>query len=840
MTPDAFYKGGSYMERPRINQLLENAVKLPLTVVCAGAGYGKTRAVYSFVRKYCDTVLWMQLSELDNMESRFWENYTYALSQFNSSFASMLRKFSFPPSEDEWARYFAVMRSLPAKKRLVVMDDVHLISSPVLLDYADRFIKAFIPKASVILISRTEPSSKFITELMKNNKAIIIDEKALRFTENELAAYFRQLGVPALPHFFEEISRDTDGWAMAVNLIGRSMKKNPSFEGYVRSAMKINIFSLIENEIFLTLSGQLRNFLIRLSLIDHLDADLVALIADDASLLDEMEKISAYIRYDMRLKAYLIHHLFLEYLRERQGELSEEEKKSTYQKAANWCVKNNYKVDAISYYAHMGDYSSISILTLGFGVLIPGDILLYLNKIFESAPPGTAENDIVFPAMRLKVLINLGWLSRAMELAVKYEAMYLAAPDGVSKHVVLSSVYICMAYIRAKSCIYDHCYDFDIYYAKAAEQYLKYPYFVSGTNVSKPVSPWASLVGIPDPAAMREYLSAVERAVPNAAVSSFGAMSGEDSLSEGVLFFYQNDLKRAENLLSLSAESAKANRQFDILHRSLFYSMRIAFSQGKLDKAGQFLDRMKDLVSEQDYTTRKVAFDIALGWYYLNLRIPEFAPDWIRGNFSRYNNPADVENFENQVKMRCCYFLSEYSTLLAYIEEQLKLPQILFGRLEMLALQAVCLYHTKARKESFAALEEACKLSSPNRITMPFAELGKDMRTLTAAAMKDPERTVSREWLSEINRKSAAYARQQSLIIAEYRKTHKLEKEVELSRREKEILLDLSQGLSRSEIAADRNISENTVKTITDSVYSKLGASSLIEAIRIATEEKLI
>ena len=59
-----------HFERPRLNQLLAEAVKFPLVMVCAGAGYGKTRAVSDFVSEHKNTpVVWLQLSARDNMGS---------------------------------------------------------------------------------------------------------------------------------------------------------------------------------------------------------------------------------------------------------------------------------------------------------------------------------------------------------------------------------------------------------------------------------------------------------------------------------------------------------------------------------------------------------------------------------------------------------------------------------------------------------------------------------------------------------------------------------------------------------------------------------------------------
>ena len=63
---------------------------------------------------------------------------------------------------------------------------------------------------------------------------------------------------------------------------------------------------------------------------------------------------------------------------------------------------------------------------------------------------------------------------------------------------------------------------------------------------------------------------------------------------------------------------------------------------------------------------------------------------------------------------------------------------------------------------------------------------------------------------------------------------------VPLSFREKEILRDLYQGLSRPEIASSKNISINAVKLMINSIYEKLNAKNIADAIRIAVSRKLV
>jgi len=63
---------------------------------------------------------------------------------------------------------------------------------------------------------------------------------------------------------------------------------------------------------------------------------------------------------------------------------------------------------------------------------------------------------------------------------------------------------------------------------------------------------------------------------------------------------------------------------------------------------------------------------------------------------------------------------------------------------------------------------------------------------------------------------------------------------VALTVKEKQILFDLSQGLSRAEIALGRGISINTVKVALPIIFEKLGAEGSMDAVRIALAKHLL
>ena len=828
-----------HFKRSRLNQLFMEAMKYPLIMVCAGAGYGKTSAVHDFAQEYQATTLWLQLSERDNVGGRFWENYTHSMIKVNKDFAEAIHKLGFPDTAEKINHYYNLLRKhVQIKRRIMVLDDFHFIETPAVIRFVEESFRS-IPTGTVpFLISRSTPRIN-IAAYISNDRIFNVSEDELRFTESELAQYFRGQGISLTPDSLRGIMQDTEGWAFAINLIARSYKKAPGYEGYLRNAMKSNIFRFMETEIWDGITERLQLFLVRLSLIDHLSVDLIERLAGgDEELISDLEKQNAYVRRDDYINAYLIHHLFLEFLSRKQELLPEEQKRETYAIAGDWCNKNDFKIDAMAYFEKVGDYKMIVSIFFELPTQIPQDIAQYAAGIFDKIPQEAYDKVDFLAVMHVRTVMCLGLWQEACRLAEFYEAKYLRMPenDPLRNHT-LGGIYYCWGILRSLMCTFDDRYDFDVYCAKFDECLSKFP-IDPGQLANYPAGPWVSMVGASRKGAPQEYIDAITRAAHHVSHCFNGAMTGIDDLARGELLFYQDDIRAAEPFIIRALEQAKERRQFEIVHRALFYTLRIAVLQGNYAKMEQALKEMEAQLSENEYTLRFVTYDTALACYYCLLNEPERIPDWLKDKFMPYGHPSFIENFGNLAKARYCYLTMDYPPLLAYMEEQKQRETILFGKIEMLVIEACIHYKMKNREKAYSMLENAYKTALPNGIWMPFIEIGKDMRTLAAFALKR-QGNIPKTWLENINRKSASYAKRLAHVITDYKHANHIDSIV-ISKRENEILTDLSHGLSRVEIAANRGLSINTVKMIINNVYMKLGAENLADAIRIAAEKKIV
>ncbi|MDR0519173.1 MAG: LuxR C-terminal-related transcriptional regulator [Clostridiales Family XIII bacterium] len=829
------------LERSRVSAMLDAAMKNALVVVTAGAGYGKTRAVHSYMRERRIEAAWIQLSESDNEKPSFWENFCGSLGRRMKRLGARLAVMGFP-DRSQIGKYCGLIRAeLPqGKKNVFVFDDCHLLTDKDVRGFIEQMLLSLESGATALVISRTEPPLDIMPLIMKYNVAFITEDD-LRFTKRELEAFFYHLGISLPAASVADIYEDTKGWALSVNLVSLSLMKSGGNEKYARAAMRRNVFKLIDSEIFSSASEGLRRFLVRLSLIEHLPAALVRSLADSPKLCGELESVSSFVRYDHYLNAYRIHHLFLDFLRGEQGMLTDGEKTMTWRMAAEWCRQNDFTKDAISYYAKAGGYAEvIDIIRMDLPQQIPYGTAEFVLGVLDGAPEGASGGIPMYRIMRMRTLMSLGRTGEAEEMARDAIREFEKKPETAETCRMLSHVHTALGMAGWMDSPRSDDYSFDGHFVKGFDYYKKFPFEFSGPSSVQSAPAYACIVGTVREGAIEEYTDAVERSAFYAAKVMNGCMAGIDLLARGEMLFYRADVTGAEVIVRKALRVASDNGQHDIRNRALYYLMRIFMSQGRYESIQAIIGQLETQLENKDYRMRQITYDIVMGWYYGSIGQHSQTAGWLGGDFDDGEFGEYIADFANMKKAGLFYGRKLYEAVLDFVRGGSRLSRFLYGRIELKILEALCLYKTKAKEAAVGALEAAYGLSAANGLDMPFIEMGKDMRTLTSAARKIGVHGIPEEWLERIHRKSATYAKRLSSIAAAYRKENGLDEEVSLSPRESEVLSDICSGLSRAEVAAKLGLSVNTVKAVTNIIYMKMGVHNTADVIRMAIEKDLL
>ena len=827
-----------YLERPEIYNLLENMMPNPVVFVLAGAGFGKTCTVYSYIKKYKIRTAWIQCSAELNAEEVFWERFVLSMSIISRKTREKLSKMEYPSTEQQFNQYIKILKNniIPNEKYFFVYDDLHHISSGSIMHFLDKSIITSFPNITHVLISRSMPPLNTVCSEDKNLRAIISSSQ-LCFNQNEIASYFKLLQIKTAPEIIPSVYHDTEGWPFAVHMAGLSIKNMTGRASYIPKLLRLNIFKLIESEIMASISPGLRRFLIKLSLLKDMELQLLEEIENDTSIINELNGFLSFVKFDSSRNKYLFNGLFMDYLKERQCELDKKEKIKVWEKTALWYWAKNLNLEAIGYFEKTGDFKSILKTLRTFPLLLSSQTAKIISETLDRFPKEIYSTCPEIIEMRSRIHNSLGNLKQSRKEILSMLPDLISSGDSSEKYRILTICYLNLGFIGLLESIHNRRYDFIGYFRQAGVFCRKAKLNTGPPMNGMIMSSYACRVSAPaGEKDIEKYIAIIKEIVPYTMDALGGCQSGMYELTLGEYSFFKGQIAEAEKYLLQSLEKAGEKQQFEVKNRALFYLLRIYISKGSREELENVLLQLEAEQKEEFFLNRFFYHAIVTGWYYIQTGRKENLSPWIKNDYGESELNSRTRGLEKLVKAKYLFSEKRYPAALAVIENQGGAEPIIFGTIEMKALEAVCLYRLKDKIGAYTALASAYTLAAPALVFMPFAELGKDMRALAEAAKKDKAKGLPLTWLNETYRNAAVYAKKLYSLKTEPRESGIFI----LSERERDVLINLSQGLTREEIAGASSISPNTVKSVTRSIYNKLGALNRADAVRIASERGIL
>ena len=840
------------MPRPRIDKILDEAVRGKLIYVIAGAGYGKTQAVHRYLEKLENAyVLWIQLTESDNNGSFFWENLTHNIAIYNPGIAAKLRALGFPENASRFDRFSKILRSREhfTQKVFLVLDDFHLIHSDSALAFMERCAQVRNSGECLVLISRTEPKINSVSMFSKG-LATRITEEDLRFTNDEIADFLKLNDISFSAGDLPGFAKATANWALAVKLLSLVLKRIPNQPERALDIMKQNIFKLLETEAWGDLPEDIKKMIARLSLVSDLPFTSLYEVLDDAGQLQDMNRLTSFIWPDSFTGDFRIHPLYLEFLNGKQNILSDYEKLDTYRRAAKWCSENDLHMSAVNYYAKSRQFQSVIGTLLSYPLKLPKDTCEYILDILEGLEPDQNEQgdpNLLFLKHFFIPLLLIGTGryedARARSLDTIREWENAATPDSSG---LLCAAYSNLSYIDMYVCTATHSYDAPKYLQKCVDCFRKsnmQPIEVTGPFTIPDIRSFACPVGEGATLAEFEQFLAAARETESIIEGHFHHMYyGYADLAACEIAFFKNEKDTAITAAHKCIVKAREKGQRSIEAMAEQYLLRIAVMDGDYALSKEILGRLFSHLSNTEFWNRYLIINLHISFFYAQIGLPDMAPAWFamsKNEESEIHIPAK----ELIVYVKHCIAAKKYNQAYAALSESSpREPQerFQFGELVLSLLSAVVKIKTGDRAGAMEDFEKAWELSFEGIFEMFFIELGRNLDPLVAEALKHDGCKIPNEWLKVISRKASIYAKKSEVIRNAVLREHEMGDNVSLSDKEHEILTDLYHGLSREEISTNRHLSVNTVKKSLQSVYSKLNANNNVDAIRLALEKKLI
>jgi LuxR family transcriptional regulator, maltose regulon positive regulatory protein len=361
----------SGVDRRRLFALLDAGIANPVTLVNAGASWGKTMLVSAWAQTCGTPVAWLSLDRHDNDPLTFW---TYVVTALQTAGVlpdgnPLADLSSVPKHEGERARRLADGLGRLTGRTVLVLDDFHEIDDDQVLGELSGLLRHPPPGLPLILVSRARPALA-LHRLRTAGQITEIGAPELAFTGDETAALLRAHGLVSTAQDIVALLARTEGWAAGLQIGagfltgGDGARSVADFTGDAR-----DVHDYLNGEVLAGRSRRQRRFLLLTSICERVCADLADEITaqhDGQRTLEQLENDNDFVvrlgakplwfRYHPLLREALSQNL----LREPSAAVTE-----LHRRAARWFVGRNSVLEALAHAVAARDWKYVGRVVTG-------------------------------------------------------------------------------------------------------------------------------------------------------------------------------------------------------------------------------------------------------------------------------------------------------------------------------------------------------------------------------------------------------------------------------------------------------------------------------------------
>jgi ATP/maltotriose-dependent transcriptional regulator MalT/CheY-like chemotaxis protein len=337
-----------YLSRNRITDQLEQNINRSLTLVSAGAGFGKSTTISLWLEQTQRLHAWVSLGDEHNDLRVFLLYMVTALDQIHpgsmSKSEKVIKNDPLPTFKELTILLFNDLCNID-QNLILVLDDFHKINDKNILRFLDEWLQYPPPCVHLSLITRRDPSLGIETLRLKG-QITEIRMSDLSFTDHEIAMFFNQsINIDLSDSQVQKLYKKTEGWIIALRLVSMIIKSSEDINKVLNKldgGLKL-ISNYLISEVLSQLPENLRKSMVKSSLLDKFCEDLLNELGIDALEFIEWLKNSNLfiIPLDTEVKWYRYHPLFQILLKDQLSEYYSKDEIETLQMKADHWFKNN-------------------------------------------------------------------------------------------------------------------------------------------------------------------------------------------------------------------------------------------------------------------------------------------------------------------------------------------------------------------------------------------------------------------------------------------------------------------------------------------------------------------
>jgi LuxR family maltose regulon positive regulatory protein len=390
-----------FLVRPRVSGLFEAGAARPLTVVSAGAGWGKTLAAAAWATSgpAVGKLAWVSLDEADSEPRLFW---SYVLTALRRSGAvppdNDLAELVPGPIVDEETlrRILYGISQLPAPV-VLVLDDFHDIRDADVLSGVAMLLRYPLPQRRLVLITRRDPMLS-LHRLRLSGELVEIRAADLAFSPEEATAMLGQHGVSVDSVRLAQLLGHTEGWAAGLRLAALTLQVDPSGSRLAEFADDDAVVAdYLTDQVFLALPAPLREFLLHTSVLERVTGDLAnAVTGGEPRGQQYLERLAHANAFVVRLGGaghwYRYHPMLRGMLEHRLSTEQPDMVPLLHRRAALWFAAHDHVVEAMRHAMSAADWKVLcELLVTRVVPWIYSVERQALGRVLEKLPPAEGE-----------------------------------------------------------------------------------------------------------------------------------------------------------------------------------------------------------------------------------------------------------------------------------------------------------------------------------------------------------------------------------------------------------------------------------------------------------------